>query len=96
MTATTSPQIGQIQALLAEKGYEISETAPDTLKLRELESGVAIQAVLEGEILFFSCLRRRPESRRHAGHHARRCWRPTTAFPPPTSSCTTRARARWR
>ncbi len=54
MTATTSPQIGQIQALLAEKGYEISETAPDSLKLREPESGVAIQVVLEGDILYFS------------------------------------------
>ncbi len=54
MTATTSPQIGQIHALLAEKGYEISVTAPDSLKLREPESGVAIQAVLEGDILYFS------------------------------------------
>jgi hypothetical protein len=54
MTATTGPQLGQIHALLAERGYEISETAPDSLKLREPESGVAIQAVLEGDILYFS------------------------------------------
>jgi hypothetical protein len=54
MTATTSPHLGQIHALLAERGYEVSETAPDTLKIREVDSGVTIQAVLEGEIVFFS------------------------------------------
>jgi hypothetical protein len=54
MTATTSPKLGQINALLAERGYEVSETAPDTLKIREVDSGVAMQAVLEGEIVFFS------------------------------------------
>jgi hypothetical protein len=54
MTATTGPQIGQLHALLAERGYEISETAPDTLTIREVDSGVAIQAVLQGEIVFFS------------------------------------------
>jgi hypothetical protein len=54
MTATTSPRLGQITALLAERGYEVSETAPDTLKIRELDSGVTVQAVLEGEIVFFS------------------------------------------
>ena len=54
MTATTSPKLGQINALLAERGYEVSETAPDTLKIREVDSGVTMQAVLEGEIVFFS------------------------------------------
>jgi hypothetical protein len=54
MTATTSPQLGQIHALLAERGYEVSETAPNTLKIREVDSGVAVQAVLEGDICFFS------------------------------------------
>jgi hypothetical protein len=54
MTATTGPTIGQIHALLAERGYAISETAPDSLKIREVDSGVSIQAVLEGDILFFS------------------------------------------
>jgi hypothetical protein len=46
--------MGQIHALLAERGYEISATAPDSLKLREPQSGVAVQAVLEGDILYFS------------------------------------------
>ncbi|MBZ5622394.1 MAG: hypothetical protein LAQ69_27230 [Acidobacteriia bacterium] len=54
MTATASPQLGQIHALLAERGYDVSEPAPDTLKIRELSSGVAIQAVLQGEILFLT------------------------------------------
>jgi hypothetical protein len=54
MTATTSPKLGQINALLAERGYEVSETAPDTLKVRETDSGITLQAVLEGEIVFFS------------------------------------------
>ena len=54
MTPTTSPHLGAIHALLAEQGYEVSEPAPDTLTIRELDSGVSIQAVLEGEILFFT------------------------------------------
>ena len=54
MTPTASPQLGQIHGLLAEKGYEVTETSPDALTIRETESGVTIHAVLEGEILFFS------------------------------------------
>src|SRR5437879_72496 len=54
MTPTISPHLGQIHALLAEQGYEVSEPAPDTLRIREVDSGVSIQAVLEGDIVFFS------------------------------------------
>ena len=54
MTPTTAPTLGQIHALLAERGYEVSETAADTLKIRELSSGVTIQVVLQGEILFLT------------------------------------------
>ena len=54
MTATSSPRTGQIHALLAEKGYEVSEPAPDTLKIRETHSGVSLQAVVEGDILYLS------------------------------------------
>ena len=53
-TATDSPTLGQIHALLAEKGYEVSETGPDTLRITEVHSGIPVQAVLQGEILFFS------------------------------------------
>src|SRR5690242_17845830 len=54
MTATHGPQIGQIESLLAERGYEVSEVAPNSLKIREVDSGVSIRAVLEGDILYFS------------------------------------------
>ena len=54
MTPTTSPNLGAIHALLAERGYEVNEPAPDTITIRELDSGVSIQAVFEGDILFFS------------------------------------------
>ena len=54
MTATTSPLLGHIHALLAEKGYEVSEPAADTLAIREVESGVSARAVLQGDILFLS------------------------------------------
>jgi len=46
--------LGQIHALLAENRYEVSEPAPDTLRIEEVESGVSIQAVLQGDIMFFS------------------------------------------
>jgi hypothetical protein len=54
MTATTSPQLGHIHALLAERGYEVAEPAPDTLSIKELESGVTVRAVLQGDILYLS------------------------------------------
>ncbi len=54
MTTTTTPQLGQIHALLADNGYQVSEPAPDTLRIQEVQSGISIQAVLEGEILFCS------------------------------------------
>jgi len=54
MTATTAPELGQIHALLAEKGYEVSQPAPDRLKIAEVDSGVTLQAVLQGDILFLS------------------------------------------
>ena len=55
MTPTTaSPFVGQIHALLAERGYQLSEPTSDTLSIREVSSGVTIQAVVEGDIVFFS------------------------------------------
>jgi hypothetical protein len=54
MTPTISPNLGTIHALLAERGYETTEPAPDTITIRELDSGVSIQAVLEGDIMFFT------------------------------------------
>lgn len=54
MTATTTPELAQIHALLAEQGYAVSETAADSLSIREVDSGVTIRAVLQGNILFLS------------------------------------------
>jgi hypothetical protein len=54
MTATITPELAQIHALLAEKGYAVSETAADSLSIKEVDSGVTIRAVLQGNILFFS------------------------------------------
>jgi hypothetical protein len=54
MTPTTSPYAEHIHALLAERGYEVTEPAPDRLRIRDVESGVALQAVIEGDIVFFS------------------------------------------
>ena len=54
MTIDISPQLSQIHALLAEAGYEVSEPGADSLTIRETHSGVVIQAVLEGDILFLS------------------------------------------
>jgi hypothetical protein len=54
MTPTTSPYVATIHALLAERGYEVTEPAPDTLRIRETDSGVSIQAVIQGDIVFFS------------------------------------------
>ena len=54
MTITSSPQVGQLHALLAERGYAVSEPAPDTVKITEVESGLTVQAVLAGDILFLS------------------------------------------
>ncbi len=54
MTPTTSPHAGHIHALLAERGYEVTEPAPDSLRIRDVDSGVSLQAVIEGDIVFFS------------------------------------------
>jgi hypothetical protein len=54
MTATTAPHLDRIRSLLAEKGYEVSEQGVNVLRIREVGSGVVLQAALEGDILFFS------------------------------------------
>ena len=54
MTPTTSPFLEHIHSLLAERGYEVTEPANDRLRIRDVDSGVSLQAVIEGEIVFFS------------------------------------------
>jgi len=55
MTApTASIHADQIKSLLAERGYQVSEPTPGVLRIQEVQSGVAVRAVLEGDILFLS------------------------------------------
>ena len=54
MTATIAPQIDNIAALLAKQGYDVSQTGPGVLDVREVRSGISLQAVLEGDIMFFT------------------------------------------
>jgi hypothetical protein len=54
MTATIAPQLDNIAALLAKQGYDVSQTGPGVLDVREVRSGISIQAVLEGDIIFLT------------------------------------------
>jgi hypothetical protein len=54
MAQTTISNLGQIHALLANKRYAVSDLDDNVLKIQEVESGVSLRAVLEGDILFFS------------------------------------------
>lgn len=54
MSPTTTSYLDRISSLLAEKGYEVSSPAEGTLRIREVTSGVAIEAALEGDIVFFT------------------------------------------
>jgi hypothetical protein len=54
MTPTASSTLEQIQALLATKRYAVTETGNAVLRIQEVDSGIAMQAVLQGDILFLS------------------------------------------
>ncbi|MDQ6666218.1 MAG: hypothetical protein M3Z23_17705 [Acidobacteriota bacterium] len=54
MADTETINAHRVGALLAENGYDVSEPQPNVWRIREVESGVIAQAVLEGEILFLS------------------------------------------
>lgn len=51
--ATASP-LGQIHELLARKRYSVTELDANVLRIQEVESGISLKGVLEGDILFFS------------------------------------------
>jgi hypothetical protein len=53
MTASTT-YLDRVGSLLADKGYEVTPGGSQTLKIREVTSGVAVQAVLEADILYLS------------------------------------------
>ncbi len=50
----TGIQLDQIGALLAHNGYQVDPEGDNVLKISEVDSGVSIRAVLEGNIVFFA------------------------------------------
>lgn len=46
--------ISQVAELLAHNGYDVAETAPGLLRVRDVHSGVSFQAALEGNVLFMT------------------------------------------
>jgi hypothetical protein len=54
MSQTASSTLGQIHALLANKRYAVTESGDEGLRIQEVESGITIEAVLQGDILFLS------------------------------------------
>ncbi len=54
MAETATIDSAQIHVLLAESGYEVKDVAPNVLSIRQLDSGVTIQGVIESEIMVFS------------------------------------------
>jgi hypothetical protein len=53
-TATMNTALDQIHSLLAAKGYSVSEAGDGVLRIKELSSGITLQAVLAGDILYLS------------------------------------------
>ena len=54
MPQSATSHLGQIHALLANKRYSVTDLTDSVLKIQELESGISLRAVLEGDILFLS------------------------------------------
>jgi hypothetical protein len=54
MPETATSHIGQIHALLAAKRYSVTELGDDVLKIQDVDSGISLRAVLQGDILYFS------------------------------------------
>jgi hypothetical protein len=54
MATLTGSTLEQIHALLAAKRYSVTEAGDGVLRIQEVDSGIVLQAVLSGEILFLS------------------------------------------
>jgi hypothetical protein len=54
MTATNDARLGSIHDLLARKRYSVTDVDANVLRIQEVESGIALRGVLEGDILFLS------------------------------------------
>ncbi len=54
MTQTDTPTLSQIEVLLAQDGYEVEEGGDGVLRVRDVETGVAFQVALEGNVLYMT------------------------------------------
>lgn len=54
MTTFETPTISQVAELLAHNGYDVTDAGSGVLRVRDLETGVAFQAALQGNILFMT------------------------------------------
>jgi hypothetical protein len=54
MATSTGSTLEQIHALLASKRYSVTEAGDGVLRIQEVDSGISLQAVLSGDILFLS------------------------------------------
>jgi hypothetical protein len=54
MTATNVVTLGSIRDLLASKRYSVADIDANVLRIQEVESGITLSAVLEGDILYLS------------------------------------------
>src|SRR5580704_9121325 len=54
MATTNQSTLAQIHALLAAKRYSVTEAGDGVLRIQEVTSGIVLQAVVAGEILFLS------------------------------------------
>jgi hypothetical protein len=52
--AAATFDIVQIHHLLAENGYEVTDSGENALTIKEMDSGIMIHAVLQGSIMYFS------------------------------------------
>jgi hypothetical protein len=51
---TMSNTLEQIQAILAARRYSVAEAGDGVLRIQEVDSGIILQAVLSGQILYLS------------------------------------------
>lgn len=54
MTAINGARLDSIHDLLARKRYAVTDVDSNVLRIQEVESGIALRGVLEGDILFLS------------------------------------------
>jgi hypothetical protein len=54
MTPTASSTISQIHELLAARRYSVAEEGEGVLRIAEVDSGLSMRGVLQGDILFLS------------------------------------------